>query len=89
MTESLPFDVRAATRDDVDQIVALLAAVAEERIWLGLEPPVDLDSQRQRFVERIGEGSTGASLVAVTDDDDRMIGHAGVDLARTRWRRWR
>ncbi len=65
----------------MDAIVDLFEAVVEEGVWLGAEPPLDRAAQRQRFLERVEDGVASASLVAVTVDDDRVIGHVGVDLA--------
>lgn len=83
MTSTSPhaFVVRAATLDDVDRLVDLFASVVQERLWLGAEPPLDDDTQRQRFVDRIDPRSSGTSLVAVTVDDDRVVGHVGIDMA--------
>lgn len=74
------FRVRAATPADVDQIVELFVAVVDEGRWLGSEAPVDRVAQRQRFLEHIEAPGDSASLVAVSTDDDRVVGHAGVHM---------
>jgi RimJ/RimL family protein N-acetyltransferase len=67
--------VRRATAEDVDGIVDMFVAVVEEGRWLGTQPPVDRDAQRQRFLVA---DSGMASLVAVVDEE--LVGHAHVDL---------
>jgi RimJ/RimL family protein N-acetyltransferase len=69
--------VRPATADDVDAIVDLFIGVVDEGTWLGTQPPVDREAQRQRFAEDIGTADR-ASLVAVVDDV--IVGHARVDV---------
>ncbi len=71
--------VRRARREDVDAIVDLFVAVVDEGRWLGTEPPVDRDVQRERFLEHIDGSARGASVVAVADDE--IVGHARIDLA--------
>ena len=70
--------VRRAGPDDVDAIVDLFVAVVDEGRWLGTQPPVDRDVQRNRFLEEIESSSEAASLVALVDDE--VVGHARVDL---------
>jgi RimJ/RimL family protein N-acetyltransferase len=69
--------VRRATEDDVDALVDLFVAVAEEGRWLGTQPPVDRVAQHERFVEDV-DGADVVSLVAVVDD--QVVGHARVDV---------
>jgi putative acetyltransferase len=73
--------VRPATTEDLDRLLDLFAAVVDERLWLGAEPPLDRDAQRRRFVERMEEGSSGQSLVAVTVDGGELVGYVGMELA--------
>lgn len=47
---------------------------------MGSEPPVDRAGQRARFLEHMDEPQESASLVALSADDDRVIGHVGVHL---------
>jgi len=70
--------VRRARPEDVDAIVDLFVAVVEEGRWLGTQPPVDRDAQRQRFLEHALAESGMASLAALVDDE--LVGHAHVDL---------
>ncbi|MDQ2826480.1 MAG: GNAT family N-acetyltransferase [Actinomycetota bacterium] len=81
MTDQPWFVVRPAATGDLDALVELFAAVVEERLWLGAEPPLDRAAQRQRFIERIEEGSSGESLAAMTVEGGELIGHVGMDLA--------
>ncbi len=81
MTDPPPFVVRPAIVDEVDALVDLFEAVVDEHIWLGAEPPLDRAAQRQRFLERLEDDDAAALLVAVTVEDDRLIGHVGIDLA--------
>ena len=66
--------VRAATVDDVDQMVDLLWSVAAEGRWLGTEVPFDRSARRAGLVTRLG-GSD--SMVYVADAGD---GKSGVYL---------
>jgi putative acetyltransferase len=72
-------EVRRARPEDVDALVDLFVAVVEEGRWLGTQPPVDRAAQRERFLEHVDGSARGASFVAVADD--RIVGHARVDLA--------
>lgn len=76
----MTFQVRPAVPGDVDQLVDLFVAVVDEGRWLGSEAPVDRAAQRQRFLEHIEHPGDGASLVAATFVDDRVVGHVGVYL---------
>ncbi len=71
----------AATVVDLDATVELFAMVVAEDLWLGAEPPADRAGQRRRLLERMEAGNPGASLVAVTVDGGRVIGHVGIDVA--------
>ena len=71
--------VRRAAPEDVDALVDLFVAVVEEGRWLGAEPPVDREIQRERFLLQIEPSTETASLVAVTVDGE-VIGHARVDV---------
>lgn len=48
--------VRPITLDDAATIAAILAAVAEERIWIGTEPPVDVTARTARIREQHASG---------------------------------
>jgi len=71
----------AATVVDLDATVELFAMVVAEDLWLGAEPPADRAGQRRRLLERMEAGNPGASLVALTVDGGRVIGHVGIDVA--------
>jgi ribosomal protein S18 acetylase RimI-like enzyme len=70
--------VRAATVADVERMVELYAAVAEEGRWIGGEGPVDRDDVGRRWTERLA-ADDGVHLVA--DAAGLVVGQAGVDLA--------
>lgn len=74
------FVVRPLTVDDLDQLLDLFVAVVDEGRWLGTEPPVDRDVQRERFAQALDQPESTASLVAV--DGDVIVGHVGVHLER-------
>jgi RimJ/RimL family protein N-acetyltransferase len=66
-------EARLATADDIPAMVDILVAVAEERMWIGTEPPVDRERRAHLFEEDItGEG---AVFVVVGDG---LVGHLGV-----------
>lgn len=73
--------VRPATAADVERLVELYSAVADEGRWLGTEGPVDDEDLRQRWGTRMATGD-GVHLVAVADGDgDVLVGQASLDLA--------
>lgn len=72
------YAVRPAVAADIDQLLDLYVAVVDELHWLGTEPPVDRDAQRQRFLEPIESPANGASLVAVAGD--QVIGHVRIHV---------
>jgi hypothetical protein len=45
--------VREATPADVDALVDLLVAVAEEGRWIGAEAPVDVAARRRRMADEV------------------------------------
>jgi putative acetyltransferase len=67
--------VRAATNEDVDDIVRVFAAVAEEGL-LAAEPPIDRAERAARFREAI-EGA-GPGALWVLEDDGEIVGHGAV-----------
>lgn len=71
--------VRRAGPEDVDTLVDLFVAVVEEGRWLGTEPPVDRDAQRERFLDQVEPSTESASLVAVADGR-QVVGHTRVDM---------
>ena len=74
------FVVRPLTADDLDQVIDLFVAVVDEGRWLGTEPPLERDAQRERFSQSLEQPESSASLVAVAGD--RVIGHVLVHLER-------
>jgi putative acetyltransferase len=65
------FDVRPARPADARELAELLAAVAEERLHLATEPPVDVDEWTERFEQNL-EGFFVATV------EDRVIGQIAV-----------
>ncbi len=59
-------EVRPARERDVDAIVDLLEAVAAERRWIGMEPPVDTARRRRLLIEGINDPRS-VQLVATAD----------------------
>src|SRR5206468_10504352 len=59
-------------------------AVVDEGRWLGTEPPLDRDAQRERFSQPLEQPESAASLVAVAGDrgGGRIVGHVLVHLER-------
>ncbi len=67
-------EARLATVDDIPAMVDILVAVADERMWIGTEPPVDRERRAHLFEEAIS--GEGAAFVAVAGGD--VVGHLGV-----------
>jgi RimJ/RimL family protein N-acetyltransferase len=70
--------VRPATIDDLDAAVDLYAAVAEEGRWIAGEAPVDKIERRARFESSIHRDD---AQFFVAEDDGRIIGELGIDVA--------
>ena len=68
--------VRPATVEDLEPALDVLAAVAEERIFIGTEPPIDRDRRLRRWRD-ILEHPKETMFVAVADG--RVIGNGGVE----------
>ena len=66
------FTVRPLRRDEIEPLLDLLDAVAEERRWIASEPPIPRDRWREGF-ERNIDDDYSVNLAAV-DADDRLIG---------------
>jgi RimJ/RimL family protein N-acetyltransferase len=73
--------VRPLTEDDVPAVVELLAAVAAEGRWLGTEAPVDRAGRAEQLRADLAAPSGVARLVATVDDE--IVGHVGLDMARS------
>lgn len=70
--------VRPARREDVEQVLDLLEAVAAEGRWIGSEAPIDRAGRRQQLVETIEGDERGVRYLAVADG--LVVGSLGVDL---------
>jgi uridine kinase len=57
---------RRGTPDDAHGIATLLAAVAQERLWIGTVPPVDVDARAARIRASLERG-TNVSFVLARD----------------------
>ncbi|MDQ3722919.1 MAG: GNAT family N-acetyltransferase [Actinomycetota bacterium] len=73
--------VRRATADDAEGFAAVIRAVAEERRWIGTEPPVDLGEriERTRAMLEIGD-----VLWVLEDDDGTIVGNLGLHETEVR-----
>ena len=71
--------VRPAREEDIDAMVDLLAAVAEEGRWIGTEAPVDRERRRRRYAEDLQRDNT---VVLVADAGGELVGELGLILAR-------
>jgi RimJ/RimL family protein N-acetyltransferase len=70
--------VRAAREDDLDAMVELTVAVAEEGRWIGTEAPVDRERRRQRYAADLQRDDVG---VFVAEAGGQLVGHIGLILA--------
>lgn len=70
--------VRTARREDVEQVLDLLEAVAAEGRWIGSEAPIDREARRRQLVETIEGDERGVRYVAVADGV--VVGSLGLDL---------
>ena len=70
--------VRGAEEADLDAMVALFAAVAEEGRWIAAEPPVDREQRRRRFAEDLGSDHT---VMLVADAGGELVGQLGLFIA--------
>ena len=70
--------MRPAAAADVERLVELYAAVADEGLWLGAEGPVDRDDHRRRWSQRL---TTGEGLHLVADASGVVVGQASLELA--------
>jgi RimJ/RimL family protein N-acetyltransferase len=70
--------VRPAREADLDALVELYAAVAEEGRWIGAEAPVDRERRRQRFAEQLHSDST---VMLVADAGGQLVGQLGLHVA--------
>jgi RimJ/RimL family protein N-acetyltransferase len=71
--------VRRAREEDLDALVDLMVAVAEEGRWIATEAPVDRERRRRRFAEDLERDDT---VLLVADAGGRLVGQLGLVLAR-------
>ena len=76
-----PMRARRATSDDAEAFAAVIAAVAEERRWIGTEPPVDLGERAARTREML---DSGHALWVLEDDDGEVVGGLGLHTTGAR-----
>jgi RimJ/RimL family protein N-acetyltransferase len=65
------FRVRAAQPDDIDGVLTLFAAVAEERKYILTEPPIDRERRAKQFRETI---QSDDAQVFVAEADGEIVG---------------
>jgi ribosomal protein S18 acetylase RimI-like enzyme len=70
--------VRRAREADLDAMVELFAAVAEEGRWIAAEPPVDREHRRRRFAEDLGSDHT---VTLVAEAGGELVGLLNLHLA--------
>jgi len=70
--------VRPAREEDLDAVVELFAAVAEEGRWIAAEGPVDRERRRRRFAEDLQRDNT---VMLVADAGGQLVGQLGLVLA--------
>jgi len=68
-------DVRPVTRDDWDELLDLLEAVASERQWIGHEAPIDRQERRGRW-KRFEDERNHEGFAAVAGGG--IVGHLGL-----------
>src|SRR4051794_17326622 len=65
------FEVRPARAADARDLAELIAAVAEERLYIATEPPVDVDELSKRLAQHLD-----GFFVAVAED--RVVGQVAI-----------
>jgi RimJ/RimL family protein N-acetyltransferase len=73
----VPLVVRPATVEDLDDIVDLYAAVADEGRWIGAQAPVDKAERRAKFESSI-RSDDAQFFVAM--EDARTVGHLWIGV---------
>jgi RimJ/RimL family protein N-acetyltransferase len=71
--------VRRAREEDLDALVDLMVAVAEEGRWIATEAPVDRERRRRRFAEDLERDDT---VLLVADAGGQLVGQLALVLAR-------
>jgi len=77
-TSDVSWIVRPATEDDLEPALDVLVSVAEERLYIGTEPPVDRDERLTKWRERFADPKA-TMFVAVAEG--RVVGTADVKWA--------
>jgi RimJ/RimL family protein N-acetyltransferase len=66
------FTIRPLRRDEIEDLLDLLEGVAEERRWIGTEPPIPRERWRDGFESNVDDGY--CVNVVAADENDRLIG---------------
>jgi RimJ/RimL family protein N-acetyltransferase len=72
------WEVRTARREDLEQLLDLLEAVAAEGRWIGTEAPIDRAARRRQLEETIEGDERSVRFVAVVDGE--VVGNLGMEL---------
>ncbi len=67
--------VRRATPQDAEAFAAVVASVADERRWIGTEPPVDVAAFAERVRATIEQGQ---DALWVLEEDGQVVGTLGL-----------
>lgn len=70
--------VRPAREEDLDAVVEMYAAVAEEGRWIAAEGPVDRERRRRRLAEDLQRDN---AVMLVADGGGELVGQLGLVLA--------
>ena len=70
--------VRAARREDVEQLLDLVESVAAEGRWIGSEPPIDREARRRQLEETVDGDDRNVRYVAVAHGV--VVGSLGMEL---------
>src|SRR5204862_276159 len=66
------FAIRPLRRDEIDTLLDQLEEIAEERRWIGSEPPIPRDRWQEEFERRWDDDYY--ALLASVDEEDRELG---------------
>lgn len=66
--------IRPTRLDDVDDVVAMFAAVAGEGRWIGRELPLNEDLMRQRITESVDRPGHYTTVAELAEPDERSVG---------------
>ena len=77
-TSEPTWSIRLATAEDLEPALDVLAAVAEERMYIGTEPPVDRDRRLEKW-RALLDNPKEAMFVAVSED--RVVGNGDIKWA--------